>query len=69
MAEFLSQVQPQVAQLRRVDDHGHFGGRPARTREIAGVVEVNDLLEALEVAVVPEDFAHPPHHGHTWDMC
>src|ERR1035437_10046491 len=50
--KLLPVVQSKIPHLGCVDVVGHFWRRPSRAGNVPRVVEVNDLLQRLEVAVV-----------------
>src|ERR1035437_10843594 len=50
--KLLHVVQSKIPHLGCVDVVGHFWQRPSRAGNVPRVVEVNDLLQRLEVAIV-----------------
>src|SRR5450759_1602679 len=50
--KLLPMVQSKIPHLGSVDVVGHFWRRPSRAGHVPRVVEVNDLLQRLEVAIV-----------------
>src|ERR1035441_1733635 len=50
--KLLPVVQSKIPHLGCVDVVGHFWQRPSRAGNVPRVVEVNDLLQRLEVAIV-----------------